>query len=82
MPIPIERAKSDVNRQRLKAFNDEAREIGIFGSPSFVVGGETLWGDDRLEGAPAWARRVGSHRSVESGRCRFDAVGDQGVLNR
>jgi 2-hydroxychromene-2-carboxylate isomerase len=32
-----------------------AREIGIFGAPSFVVGGELFWGNDRLEDAFNWA---------------------------
>lgn len=35
---------------------DEARRLGIFGSPSFVVGTELFWGDDRLEDAMAWHR--------------------------
>jgi 2-hydroxychromene-2-carboxylate isomerase len=34
---------------------DDARELGIFGSPSFVVGREVFWGDDRLDDALAWA---------------------------
>jgi 2-hydroxychromene-2-carboxylate isomerase len=33
---------------------DEARLLGIFGSPSFVVEGELFWGDDRLEDAISW----------------------------
>jgi 2-hydroxychromene-2-carboxylate isomerase len=38
-----------------------AMELGIFGSPSFVVEGEVFWGDDRLEDAVSWRRsgRVG-----------------------
>ena len=32
----------------------EARRLNIFGSPSFVVGGEVFWGDDRLDDAIAW----------------------------
>jgi 2-hydroxychromene-2-carboxylate isomerase len=36
----------------------EARALGIFGAPSFVVGGKELfWGDDRLEDAIEWAER-------------------------
>jgi 2-hydroxychromene-2-carboxylate isomerase len=31
-----------------QAATDEARRLGIFGSPSFVVD-ELFWGDDRLE---------------------------------
>ncbi|MDK3016485.1 2-hydroxychromene-2-carboxylate isomerase [Pseudodonghicola flavimaris] len=35
----------------------EAMALGVFGSPSFAVGGEIFWGDDRLEDAIAWAGR-------------------------
>ena len=35
---------------------DEARRLGVFGSPSFVVGRELFWGDDRLDDALAWSR--------------------------
>ena len=34
-----------------------AQELGIFGSPSFMVDGELFWGDDRLEDAIRWAQR-------------------------
>jgi 2-hydroxychromene-2-carboxylate isomerase len=33
---------------------DAARRLGIFGSPTFVVGSELFWGDDRLEDAISW----------------------------
>lgn len=33
-----------------------ARELGIFGSPTFVVGHELFWGDDRLDDAIGWYR--------------------------
>jgi 2-hydroxychromene-2-carboxylate isomerase len=40
-----------------EAATDEARALGIFGSPTFVVHGrELFWGDDRLEHAIGWAR--------------------------
>lgn len=39
----------------LDASADEARRIGLFGSPHFVVRGEVFWGDDRLEDALKWA---------------------------
>ncbi len=32
---------------------------GIFGAPTFVVGDELFWGNDRLEDAIAWCRRAG-----------------------
>lgn len=40
-----------------RAATDEARALGLFGAPSFVVGREVFWGDDRLEDAIAWARQ-------------------------
>jgi 2-hydroxychromene-2-carboxylate isomerase len=40
-----------------EAATDEARRLGIFGSPTFAVGGELFWGDDRLDDAIAWHRR-------------------------
>ena len=40
----------------LDAATTTARGLGIFGSPSFVVGGELFWGDDRLEDAISWAK--------------------------
>jgi 2-hydroxychromene-2-carboxylate isomerase len=39
-----------------KQRTDEARDLGIFGSPSFVVGAEVFWGDDRLDDAIAWCQ--------------------------
>ncbi|MEZ5580431.1 MAG: hypothetical protein R3F36_15045 [Candidatus Competibacteraceae bacterium] len=31
--------------------------LGIFGAPTFIVGDELFWGNDRLEAALAWATR-------------------------
>ncbi len=33
-----------------------AREVGVFGSPTFIANGELFWGDDRLEDAVSWCR--------------------------
>ncbi|KPH83044.1 hypothetical protein AE618_01435 [Bosea vaviloviae] len=41
---------------KMTASADEARALGLFGSPHFVVGREVFWGDDRLEDAFSWAR--------------------------
>lgn len=38
---------------------DTARDLGIFGSPSYVSGSEVFWGDDRLEDALAWCAANG-----------------------
>jgi 2-hydroxychromene-2-carboxylate isomerase len=35
---------------------NEARALGIFGSPTFSVDGELFWGDDRLDDAISWHR--------------------------
>jgi 2-hydroxychromene-2-carboxylate isomerase len=40
----------------LRAETEAAQAAGIFGAPSFLVGGELFWGDDRLEDALDWAR--------------------------
>lgn len=49
-------AESESIMALYKQRTDAARELGIFGSPSFVVGTEVFWGDDRLEDAIAWCR--------------------------
>ena len=46
-------AGEEVSREYEKA-TEEARRLGIFGSPTFVVDGELFWGDDRLEDAVSW----------------------------
>ncbi len=51
----IEGSRSPENKENLKRQTGRAVELGIFGAPSFVVGGELFWGDDRMEEALAWA---------------------------
>lgn len=52
----FERALSTPNRKALRDATDEARHRGIFGAPSFIVGGQELfWGHDRMEDAFIWA---------------------------
>lgn len=53
----LQMANSPANKEALKAQTPLAIERGIFGAPSFVVGEELFWGDDRLEEAMAWALR-------------------------
>jgi 2-hydroxychromene-2-carboxylate isomerase len=45
-------------KDTLKAQTDKAIKRGIFGAPSFTVGDELFWGNDRLEDAVAWAKRT------------------------
>lgn len=49
-------ANTAENKAALKAQTEEAIAQGIFGAPSFTVGDELFWGNDRLEDAIAWAR--------------------------
>jgi len=35
---------------------DAARQLGIFGSPTFAIGQELFWGDDRLGDAISWLK--------------------------
>ena len=37
-----------------------AQKLGIFGAPTFVVGSELFWGDDRMDDAVAWATSTSS----------------------
>jgi 2-hydroxychromene-2-carboxylate isomerase len=52
----IERARDEATEAAYRAATDEARRLGIFGSPTFVVDRELFWGDDRLDDAIAWRR--------------------------
>ncbi len=52
----VERAQIPENKQRLRDHTQRAIELGIFGAPSFIVGGELFWGNDRLEDALVWHR--------------------------
>ena len=54
--VLVERAQTQVAKDRLKLQTDRAKSLGIFGAPSFTVGRELFWGDDRLEEAIDWAR--------------------------
>lgn len=45
----MKNALADSNKQALRDQNTEAEKLGIFGAPSFTVGKELFWGDDRLE---------------------------------
>lgn len=42
----------------LETATDEAMNLGVFGSPTFAVGRELFWGDDRLDDAINWAKNA------------------------
>ena len=49
------RAQSDANKLALRCQTEHAAELGLFGAPSFRVGEELFWGNDRLADALDWA---------------------------
>ena len=53
----ITRAQTAEVKAQLRANTEEAIALGVFGAPSFVVGSELFWGNDRLDDALAWAKR-------------------------
>lgn len=58
-PAPIlAAAGSDANKAALKTQTERAIKLGLFGAPSFTVGEELFWGNDRLEQALAFARKA------------------------
>jgi 2-hydroxychromene-2-carboxylate isomerase len=52
------KAQQSSTKSKLREATDQARNLGIFGAPSFLVGGELFWGDDRLQDAIAFAKAV------------------------
>lgn len=45
----LARSKDPAVKETLKRNSDEAVERGAFGAPTFFVGGEMFWGNDRLD---------------------------------
>jgi 2-hydroxychromene-2-carboxylate isomerase len=55
-PAPwIAQAQSDDGKRALRNQGEEAVNLGIFGAPTFFVGNEMFWGNDRLEDALVFA---------------------------
>ncbi len=52
----IAEANNDEIGEAYEAATNEARSLNIFGAPSFVVGDEVFWGDDRLNDAISWLK--------------------------
>ncbi len=55
----ISAARTQLIEGKYLANTNSARNYKIFGSPSFVVGNEIFWGDDRMEDAVNWAKKNG-----------------------
>jgi carboxymethylenebutenolidase len=50
LPAPLlDAARGEAARARYDAYTQEAIDAGVFGAPSYVVGGEIFWGQDRLD---------------------------------
>jgi 2-hydroxychromene-2-carboxylate isomerase len=54
--------------ERYQRDTEEAKALGVFGSPTFVVDGEVFWGDDRLEDAVEWFKANAPDAGPEGGR--------------
>jgi 2-hydroxychromene-2-carboxylate isomerase len=52
----VDEARSAEGKQALRAQTERAAQLGIFGAPTCVAGGELFWGNDRIEAAVAWCR--------------------------
>ena len=55
----IAAARADDIGAEFVASTEEAKRLGVFGSPTFAVDGELFWGDDRMDDAIQW-RQAGS----------------------
>ena len=51
----LDAAQSDANKLKLRQQTEAAQARDIFGAPTFFVGDEMFWGDDRLDDALASA---------------------------
>jgi 2-hydroxychromene-2-carboxylate isomerase len=54
----LKEAQSAPTKARLREQTDQARARGIFGAPTFFVGTEMFWGNDRLEDALLFAAEM------------------------
>lgn len=50
----LAQATSPQTKERLRQRSEEALARGIFGAPTFLIGNELYWGNDRLEDALAY----------------------------
>jgi carboxymethylenebutenolidase len=47
--LPEARLAESAERGRYDAHTQEAIDAGVFGAPTYVIGGEMFWGQDRLD---------------------------------
>ena len=41
-----------------RAYGEDARSIGVFGSPTYVIEAERFWGQDRLDFVEAYLKKL------------------------
>ena len=51
----LDQAQAEPTKRRLREQTEQARARGIFGAPTFFVGTEMFWGNDRLDDALLFA---------------------------
>jgi 2-hydroxychromene-2-carboxylate isomerase len=57
----LQAAQSDQIKTRLRAQTEEGQRLGLFGAPSFITSDrELFWGNDRLDQALHWQKRIAS----------------------
>ncbi len=69
----LSEAEGEEVARALDTATEEARLLGVFGSPTFAVGTELFWGDDHLEDAIDWALHGRLGRSAPLPRDGFRA---------
>jgi 2-hydroxychromene-2-carboxylate isomerase len=60
----LARAQSEPVKAHLRERTEQARARGIFGAPTFFVGSDMFWGNDRLDDALTFAAERGAGRST------------------
>jgi 2-hydroxychromene-2-carboxylate isomerase len=60
----LEQAQSPGSKEKLRLQTERAMALGIFGAPTFVIGTELFWGNDRLEAALSWYRSNSEARAT------------------
>lgn len=52
----LSEASSEAIVAALQSATEEAMDLGVFGAPTFAVGKDLFWGNDRMEDAVCWAK--------------------------
>jgi len=60
----LDQAQAEPTKTRLREQTEQARVKGIFGAPTFFVGAEMFWGNDRLDDALLFASETSREDAV------------------